>query len=81
RGAGEVYFSQLGADGEAALLAAGIGLEKYLDIRMDAADREADIHGGTPRTIEGPLYVAGAPVRDGVSKIDINPDEDAGPLV
>ncbi|MDR5739225.1 MULTISPECIES: catechol 1,2-dioxygenase [unclassified Caballeronia] len=79
--AGVHYFNKLGKDGEAALLAAGLGLEKYLDIRMDAADREADIHGGTPRTIEGPLYVAGAPVRDGVSKIDINTDGDAGPLI
>jgi hypothetical protein len=78
--AGVHYFNKLGQDGEAALLAAGLGLEKYLDIRMDAEDKEADI-GGTPRTIEGPLYVAGAPVRDGVSRIDINPDQDAGPLV
>lgn len=75
------YFNKLGKDGEAALLAAGLGVEKYLDIRMDAADREADIHGGTPRTIEGPLYVAGAPIHDGVSRLDINPDEDAGPLI
>jgi len=79
--AGVTYFNKLGQDGEAALLAAGLGLEKYLDIRMDAEDREADIHGGTPRTIEGPLYVAGAPVRDGVSKIDLDPDADAGPLI
>jgi catechol 1,2-dioxygenase len=79
--AGVTYFNKLGQDGEAALLAAGLGLEKYLDIRMDAQDLEADIHGGTPRTIEGPLYVAGAPVGDGVSKIDVNPDEDAGPLI
>ncbi|MFM0439932.1 catechol 1,2-dioxygenase [Paraburkholderia strydomiana] len=79
--AGVTYFNKLGQDGEAALLAAGLGLEKYLDIRMDAQDIEADIHGGTPRTIEGPLYVAGAPVREGVSKIDINPDADAGPLI
>lgn len=75
------YLNKLGQDGEAALLAAGMGLEKYLDIRMDAADREADIHGGTPRTIEGPLYFAGAPVRQGVSRIDLDPDEDAGPLI
>jgi catechol 1,2-dioxygenase len=79
--AGVHYFNKLGQDGEAALLAAGLGLEKYLDIRMDAEDKAAEIIGGTPRTIEGPLYVAGVPVRDGVSKIDINPDEDAGPLV
>ncbi|TCG07956.1 catechol 1,2-dioxygenase [Paraburkholderia steynii] len=79
--AGVHYFNKLGQDGEAALLAAGLGLEKFLDIRMDAEDKAAEITGGTPRTIEGPLYVAGAPVRDGISKIDVNPDEDAGPLV
>lgn len=79
--AGVNYINQLGRDGEAALLAAGLGLEKYLDIRMDHADKLAGIEGGTPRTIEGPLYVAGAPVRDGMSRIDIDPDQDAGPLV
>jgi catechol 1,2-dioxygenase len=79
--AGVNYFNKLGQDGEAALLAAGLGLEKYLDIRMDAADKQAEIAGGTPRTIEGPLYVEGAPVRNGVSRIDIDADADAGPLV
>ncbi len=34
-----------------------------------------------PRTIEGPLYVAGAPVRDGVSRLDVNPDKDAGAVI
>ena len=75
------YLNKLGQDGEAALLAAGLGLEKYLDIRMDAEDKEAGITGATPRTIEGPLYYAGAPVRDGVAKLDVDPDADAGPLV
>ncbi|MEX3917610.1 catechol 1,2-dioxygenase [Paraburkholderia sp. BR10872] len=75
------YLNKLGQDGEAALLAAGLGLEKYLDIRMDASDKAIGIDGGTPRTIEGPLYVAGAPLRDGISKIDIDPDADAGPLI
>ncbi|WP_322085282.1 catechol 1,2-dioxygenase [Burkholderia sp. BCC1999] len=79
--AGVNYLNKLGQDGEAALLAAGLGLEKYLDIRMDAADKAVGLDGGTPRTIEGPLYVAGAPVRDGVSKIDLDADEGAGPLV
>jgi catechol 1,2-dioxygenase len=79
--AGISYLNKLGQDGEAALLAAGLGLEKYLDIRMDAADKAVGLEGGTPRTIEGPLYVAGAPVREGVSRIDINQDADAGPLV
>ena len=79
--AGVNYLNKLGQDGEAALLAAGLGLEKYLDIRMDAEDKKIGLEGGTPRTIEGPLYVAGATVREGVSKIDVNADEDAGPLV
>ncbi|HEX7908702.1 MAG TPA: catechol 1,2-dioxygenase [Paraburkholderia sp.] len=79
--AGVNYLNKLGQDGEAALLAAGIGLEKYLDIRLDAADKAVGLDGGTPRTIEGPLYVAGAPVREGVSKIDTNEDAEAGPLV
>ncbi|PXW23105.1 catechol 1,2-dioxygenase [Paraburkholderia caballeronis] len=79
--AGVNYLNKLGQDGEAALLAAGLGLEKYLDIRMDAEDKAVGLDGGTPRTIEGPLYVAGAPVRDSVSRIDVNPDPDAGPLI
>ena len=79
--AGVNYLNKLGGDGEAALLAAGIGLEKYLDIRMDAQDAAVGLEGGTPRTIEGPLYVAGAPVRERVSKIDLDADEDAAPLV
>ncbi|WP_027819177.1 catechol 1,2-dioxygenase [Paraburkholderia bannensis] len=79
--AGVNYLNKLGQDGEAALLAAGLGLEKYLDIRMDAQDKAVGLDGGTPRTIEGPLYVAGAPVCEGLAKIDINADADAGPLV
>lgn len=79
--AGVNYLNRLGQDGEAALLAAGLGLEKYLDMRMDAEDAAIGLAGGTPRTIEGPLYVSGAPVREGVTKMDVNPDEDAGPLV
>ncbi|WP_140720693.1 MULTISPECIES: catechol 1,2-dioxygenase [Gammaproteobacteria] len=79
--AGVNYFNKLGADGEAALLAAGLGLEKYIDIRLDAEDVALGLTWGTPRTIEGPLYVAGAPVKDGVAKIDIVDDPDAGPLV
>jgi catechol 1,2-dioxygenase len=79
--AGVNYLNKLGQDGEAALLAAGLGVEKYLDIRMDAADKAMGIDGGTPRTIEGPLYVAGAVVLEGVSRIDLDADADAGPLV
>lgn len=79
--AGVNYLNKLGSDGEAALLAAGLGLEKYIDIRLDAEDAALGIQGGTPRTIEGPLYVAGAPVRDGLSRIDLDDDANASPLV
>lgn len=79
--AGVNYLNRLGTDGEAALLAAGLGLEKYIDIRLDAEDKQIGLDGGTPRTIEGPLYVAGATVKEGVAKLDVDPDENAGPLV
>ena len=64
------YINELGKNGEAALLAPGLGMDKYLDIRMDAEDEQAGLAGGTPRTIEGPLYVAGAPVSDGFARMD-----------
>jgi catechol 1,2-dioxygenase len=57
-------FLQDGAD-EFGLIAPGIGIEHFLDLHMDAKDAEAGQTGGTPRTIEGPLYVAGAPLVDG----------------
>jgi catechol 1,2-dioxygenase len=34
------------------------------------ADAEAGITGGTPRTIEGPLYAAGAPVEQSFARLD-----------
>ncbi|PSJ44516.1 catechol 1,2-dioxygenase [Zobellella endophytica] len=64
------YINELGKNGEAALLAPGLGMDKYLDIRQDAEDEAAGLAGGTPRTIEGPLYVAGAPVSDGFARMD-----------
>lgn len=78
--AGINYLNKLGQDNEAALLAAGLGLEHYIDMRLDEEDRIAGITGGTPRTIEGPLYVAGAPVSDASARIDKDADPDAGPL-
>lgn len=64
------YFSEAGATQELGLLAAGLGLERFLDIRMDEADAAAGLSGATPRTIEGPLYVAGAPVSEGFARLD-----------
>jgi catechol 1,2-dioxygenase len=50
--------------GEIGLIVPGTGLEHFLDLYLDAK-AEAGLSGGTPRTIEGPLYVAGAPLVDG----------------
>jgi catechol 1,2-dioxygenase len=64
------YINDLGAACEAGLLAAGPGLEHFLDLRMDAEDKERGVRTGTPRTIEGPLYVAGAPLAKGAARLD-----------
>lgn len=70
-------FLQDGAQ-EFGLIAPGVGIEHFLDLHMDAKDAEAGQTGGTPRTIEGPLYVAGAPLVDGdLSKTnDVNLTDD-----
>lgn len=67
-------FLQDGA-GEFGLLMPGVGLEHFMDLVMDARDAEAGLTGGTPRTIEGPLYVAGAPLVEGNVNLTSDPDE------
>lgn len=64
------YLNRLGGRNEAGLLIAGLGLEHYLDLLQDAKDEQAGLTGGTPRTIEGPLYVAGAPIAEGEVRMD-----------
>jgi len=64
------YITALGQANEAGLLVPGLGFETFLDLRMDEAERQAGIEGGTPRTIEGPLYVAGAPLFQGDARLD-----------
>lgn len=64
------YLAEAGATHELGLLAPGIGLERFIDIRQDEAEARAGITGGTPRTIEGPLYVAGAPSSVGFARLD-----------
>jgi catechol 1,2-dioxygenase len=61
--------------GEFGLIVPGTGLEHFLDLYMDAKDAEAGLTGGTPRTIEGPLYVAGAPLVEGNVNLSTDPDE------
>lgn len=72
--AGVAYLNQLGARGEAGLLSPGLGLDRYFDMRMDAEDAALGVANGTPRTIEGPLYVAGAPVVHGHGRLDDGSD-------
>jgi len=50
------------------------GLEYFTDA-ADEADAKAGITGGTPRTIEGPLYVAGAPESTGFARMDDGAEE------
>lgn len=69
-----VKFLQDGA-GEFGLIAPGVGLEHFLDLHMDAKDAAAGRTGGTPRTIEGPLYVEGAPLVEGNVNLSSDPDD------
>jgi catechol 1,2-dioxygenase len=64
------YLTALGQANEVGLLVPGLGLETFLDLRMDEAEKHAGIEGGTPRTIEGPLYIAGAPLSKGEARLD-----------
>jgi catechol 1,2-dioxygenase len=69
------YLTELGQANEVGLLVPGLGLETFLDLRTDQAERKAGIEGGTPRTIEGPLYVAGAPLSKGEARLDDGSEE------
>lgn len=69
-----VNFLQQGA-GEFGLIIPGLGLEHFLDLYMDAKDAETGRTGGTPRTIEGPLYVEGAPLVEGDVMLSDDPDD------
>jgi catechol 1,2-dioxygenase len=64
------YLNRLGGRNEAGLLMAGLGIEHFLDLLQDAKDQQQGLVGGTPRTIEGPLYVAGAPLSQGQARMD-----------
>lgn len=71
---GAVKYLQDGA-AEIGLIMPGTGLEHFMDLFLDAKDAEAGRVGGTPRTIEGPLYVAGAPLVEG-DDVNLTSDTD-----
>ncbi|MBI3143924.1 MAG: catechol 1,2-dioxygenase [Pseudogulbenkiania sp.] len=75
------YFAEAGATHELGLLAPGIGLERFIDIRTDEAEARAGLTGGTPRTIEGPLYVAGAPESVGFARLDDGSEVEQGEVL
>ena len=64
------YLTRLGQANETGLLVPGLGLETFLDLRLDQAERKAGLEGGTPRTIEGPLWIEGAPLSKGEARLD-----------
>ncbi len=79
--AGVAYLNRLGARGEAGLLSPGLGLDRYFDMRMDAEDQALGVADGTPRTIEGPLYVEGAPVVQGFGRLDDGSEKQGHTLI
>src|SRR4051795_7757437 len=64
------YLTRLGQANEVGLLVPGLGIETFLDLLTDEKERRAGLQGGTPRTIEGPLYIEGAPLSKGEARLD-----------
>ena len=64
------YLTEVGKSNEIGLLAPGLGFEHFFDLLIDKKEQEAGLHGGTPRTIEGPLYLADAPMTKGEARLD-----------
>lgn len=75
------FLTEAGKNGEYGLIAAGVGIEHFLDLRMDEEEEKAGISGGTPRTIEGPLYVAGVPRSKGFARLDDGTEEEEGEIL
>lgn len=69
------YLTRLGQANEVGLLVPGLGTETFLDVVMDEKERRAGLQGGTPRTIEGPLYITDAPLEKGEARLDQDPEE------
>ena len=72
---GIAYLGQAGKQNEFGLIVPGVVLEHFLDLRLDEAERRAGLTGGTARTIEGPLYIAGAPLAKAEARLDDGTDD------
>lgn len=68
------FIAKTANNGEFGLMVPGVAIEHFLDLRLDEAEKLAGINGGTMRTIEGPLYVAGAPLCKGEARMDDGTD-------
>lgn len=68
------FIGRAAKNDELGLVVPGTALEHFLDLRLDESERLAGIAGGTMRTIEGPLYVAGAPLCKGEGRMDDGTD-------
>jgi catechol 1,2-dioxygenase len=68
------FIAKTARNGEFGLMVPGVAIEHFLDLRLDEAERLAGVKGGTMRTIEGPLYVAGAPLSKGEARMDDGTD-------
>ena len=72
---GVAYLAQAARQNEFGLIVPGVVIEHFLDLRLDEAERRAGIASGTARTIEGPLYVAGAPLSRAEARLDDGSDD------
>lgn len=75
------WLNDIGAAGQAGLISPGLGLDHFIDERLDAIDAALGIDNPTPRTIEGPLYVAGAPESVGYARLDDGRDLEGQTLI
>lgn len=68
------WLNEVGHGGQFGLVAPGLGFDRLLDIRADEADRRSGRQAGTPRAIEGPLYIPGAPLSKHEARLDDGTD-------
>lgn len=71
------WLTQAGKNNEWGLIFAGLGIEKFIDVKMDWEDEQAGIENKTPRTIEGPLYVANSPESVGYAELETVEEQNA----
>lgn len=69
------WLTQTGKNNEWGLVMPGLGIEHFMDVKMDWEDAQAGIEMKTPRTIEGPLYVAGSPESLGYAELENEPNQ------